>query len=125
MAPAASAPIGLVLSRLLDAVAFLEVVPRAEKLDVLGHKRRAAARVWDDVVEVEVVLASAADATPAVSSPDFELHRCRDQSLLLDAASVDDAARDSLPVGELEPELDASTSRKMPLWTQIPVRSSS
>ena len=42
-------------ARLLDAIAFGEVVPRAEELNVLGREGRSPARPWDHVVEIGLV----------------------------------------------------------------------
>ncbi len=65
---------------LLDARAFLQVVSGTEELHVRRGDRRAAAREWKYVIEVEVVTRAALDALAAVASPDFEFDRRRDNT---------------------------------------------
>src|SRR4051812_25390987 len=94
-------------SRLFDAVRLRQVVPGAQKLDVLRHERRAAPGVRKHVIEVEVVLAAASDASPGISFPHSTLHFGRDHPVVREILGR--VTRVSIQVvDELKPELEHS-----------------
>ncbi len=56
---------------LLDFVSLEDVVSGAQKSNILDVRRGASLRVWNDVVEMEVLVAPADHTPPFISLPDL------------------------------------------------------
>jgi hypothetical protein len=87
-------------------------VAGTHQLDVVSYERGAAARVRDDVVEVEVVGASAFDTFALIPLPDGKLDLRWDESILREMrfARIDNRRRVCI---DLEPEVEYQSPARL------------